>query len=119
MADNNEQDGEQGGSEGTSRSHALRTCFMDEHDGRSGRITACFVASLGVILAIGGTISLLTNVPRILPMVDAIPVVMEEDVGFFQSLGVLVIGLALIGRKRLADRIISVGRNVRSLLSSS
>lgn len=94
---------------------------MDDHDGRSGRATSCLIAAVGSIVFIGGAISMLTHVPRLWPdlsidlfwKLNGLPIIIEGDVGYLPSVGIIVVGLVLLGRKRLADKLISASSDVK------
>lgn len=101
------------------RTHVLRTCFIDDHDGISGRFTACLAGFGGTVIFLAGLLSVVSAVAPDVPVVPlGVVRVRPPDVlaagDFLTGVGAIAVGLTLLGRKRLADRLTKTGGQVKN-----
>lgn len=87
--------------------HPLRRCTVTEHHSSSlSRVFACVVSTFGIAMVLAGAVGLL--VQPLTP--DALPSGIDSTIPFTSAFGVFLTGLALLGRKRLVDRLLAAGR---------
>jgi len=103
----------------TRHSHVLRSCFMEDHEGRTGRITSCIVGAGGIIIFVAGIIGVISATVPKLSFIVLEPDVLLGDVNLFTAIGAIVLGLVLLGRQRIADRAVNTGEDIKHGLGLS